>query len=187
MSFLIGYISVCILFNCIISQNSQDDKLIFILNNETHEITLKDIFMAEEFRERILEEKEITISMEYEKTHGFLKALYNPKNFPKLETFKSEGKINCNTSDILGCNNFLAIATRSFQISNCIVIGSYNGILNNLVYDMSYNITFKVEEIQETDITKDDDTIKPIEYIKEVIIFSSIITLLLIYYLLLLC
>ena len=58
MSFLIGYISVCVLLNCIISQNSQDDKFIFILNDETHEITLKDHDLGKEFRERILDKSQ---------------------------------------------------------------------------------------------------------------------------------
>lgn len=57
MSFSFIYIFLCILFNYTKSQDSQDYRFYFILNNKNYDITIEGSDIGNEFKERLIEKK----------------------------------------------------------------------------------------------------------------------------------
>ena len=178
MSFSFIYIFLCILFNCTKSQDSQDYRFYFILDNKNYDITIENSDIGNEFKERLIEKKEIKITMIYKESDEYAMKDYDD-NFPKLTHYERVSS-SFDGNEIVGCASSFIILTDPIDDADCNKLGSYNGTFGKYQNNENIDVTFKAEKIQKDDIPKDSG------YIKKVAILISIITLILLYYLLLL-
>ena len=192
MSFLFRhiFIFICILFNCTKSQDSQDYKFLFIIGDKTYEITVEDTDIGNEFKERIIEKKQITINMLYRVSSSSAILVFN-KDFPKFNNLQKQEITTFKERGIIACSNSFLLINKEITSDNCNVIGSFNEALVSYKSNTSFDITFKaVKSTVESTVEskKDDisDNSKDIAPIKIVVITISITSLILLYYLLLL-